>query len=162
MVILVVIVQVKYLSTQPFEEYFKVVAAQITMTRTPASNWTPWYMDASNIAKVQCLICGEDFVRKNSRMLSHLGYIPDTGVRDNNVRLCKNVKPDVLRAFRGCGGIAPDLPEPAELQHIQGSAESEEPICQGSQSSTMHASCDASQNLAAACGPIRNSSGTAS
>jgi len=95
-------------------------------------------------------------------MLSHLGYIPDTDVRDNNVKLCKNVKLDVLHAFCRCGGIAPDLPEPVESQHLQGSAESEEPICQGSQSSTMHASCGASQNLAAACGSILNSSGIAS
>ena len=40
-------------------------------------------------------------------MLSHLGYIPDTGVRDSNVKLCKNMKPDVLHAFHGCGGLAP-------------------------------------------------------
>jgi hypothetical protein len=72
------------------------------------------------------------------------------------------MKPDVLRAFCECGDVAPTPPEPAESQHLQGSAESEEPICQGSQSSTMHASCGASQNLAAACGPIRNSSGTTS
>jgi hypothetical protein len=72
------------------------------------------------------------------------------------------VKPDVLRAFRECGGVAPAPSEPAELQHLQGSAESEEPICQGSHSSTMHASCGTSQNLAAACGPIRNSLGIAS
>jgi hypothetical protein len=72
------------------------------------------------------------------------------------------MKPDVLRAFCECGDVAPTPPEPAESQHLQGSAESEEPICQGSQSSTMHASCGASQNLAAACRPIRNSSGTAS
>jgi hypothetical protein len=111
---------------------------------------------------VQCLVCGEDFTKKNSRMLSHLGYIPSTSARDSNVKLCKNMKPDVLRAFRECGGVAPTPSEPAESQHLQGSAESEEPICQGSQSSTMHASCGASQNLAAACGPIRNSSGTAS
>jgi hypothetical protein len=105
---------------------------------------------------------GDDFTKKNTRMLSHLGYIPSTGTRDNNVKLCKNVKPDVLRAFHGCGGLAPAPPEPAESQHLEGSAENEEPICQGSQSSTMHASCNASQNLAAACGPIWNSSGTAS
>jgi hypothetical protein len=72
------------------------------------------------------------------------------------------MKPDVLRAFCECGGVAPIPPESAESQHLQGSAESEEPICQVSQSSTMHASCGASQNLAAACGPIWNSSGTAS
>jgi hypothetical protein len=94
-------------------------------------------------------------------MLSHLGYIPSTGARDSNVKLYKNVKPDVLRAFRECGGVAPTAPKPAESQHLQGSTESEEPICQGSQSSTMHASCGASQNLAVTCGPIRNSSGTA-
>jgi hypothetical protein len=155
-------VQIKFSSTQPSEDYFKVVAAHITMTRTPVSNWTPWYVDLQNTTKVQCLVCGEDFTKKNSRMLSHLGYIPSTGARDNNIKLCKNVKPDVLHAFRECGGVAPAPPEPTEWQHLQGSAESEEPICQGSQSSTMHASCGASQNLAAACGPIRNSSSTAS
>jgi hypothetical protein len=162
LVILVVLVQIKFFSTQPSEDYFKVVAAHITMTRTPVSNWTPWYVDLQNTTKVQCLVCGEDFTKKNSRMLIHLGYIPSTSARDSNVKLCKNVKPDVLRAFRECGGVAPTPPEPAELQHLQGSAESEEPICQGSHNSTMHASYGASQNLAAACGPIRNSSGTAS
>ena len=89
-------------------------------------------MDVPNTAKVQCLICEEDFVKKNSRMLSHLGYIPGTSARDNNVRLYKNVKPHVLRAFRRCGGIAPSLSELVEMQHLQDSAESEELICQGS------------------------------
>jgi hypothetical protein len=77
-------------------------------------------------------VCGEDFTKKNSRMLSHLGYIPSTDARDSNVKLCKNVKLNVLRAFRDCGGVAPTPPEPAESQHLQGSMESEEPICQGS------------------------------
>ena len=95
-------------------------------------------------------------------MLSYLGYIPSIGARENNVKLCKNMKPDMLRVFHGCGGIAPAPFELVELQHLQGSGESEEPICQGSQSSIMHASCGASQNLAAACGPIQNSSSTAS
>jgi hypothetical protein len=72
------------------------------------------------------------------------------------------MKLDMLRAFCGCGGVAPTTPESVDLQYLQGSAKSEEPICQGSQSSTMHASCGASQNLAAACGPIQNSSGIAS
>jgi hypothetical protein len=67
--------------------------------------------------------------RRISRMLSHLGYIPSTGTRDNNVKLCKNMKPDMLLAFRGCGSLAPAPPEPAESQHLQGSGESEEPIC---------------------------------
>jgi hypothetical protein len=159
--ILVVVVHINFFSTQLFEDYFKIVAAQITMTRTPASNWTPWYVDLQNNTKVQCLVCGEDFTKKNSRMLSHLGFIPSTGARDSNVKLCKNVKPNVLRVFHGCGDVASTPPEPAESQHLQGSAESVEPICQGSHSSTMHASYGASQNLAAACGPIRNSSGIA-
>jgi hypothetical protein len=86
-------------------------------------------VDLQNTTKVQCLICREDFTNKNSRMVSHLGYIPSTGARDSNVKLCKNVKQDVLRAFHECGGVAPIPSEPAELQHLQGSAESEEPIC---------------------------------
>jgi hypothetical protein len=95
LVILVVLVQMKFFSTQPSEDYFKVVAAPITMTRTPVSNWTPWYVDLQNTTKMQCLICGEDFTKKNSRMLSHLGYIPSIGEQDSNFKLCKNVKPDV-------------------------------------------------------------------
>jgi hypothetical protein len=79
MFILVIVVQINFFSTQPFEDYFKVVAAQITMTRTPASDWTPWYVDLQNSIWVQCLVCGEDFTKKNSRMLRHLGYIPSTG-----------------------------------------------------------------------------------
>jgi hypothetical protein len=112
--------------------------------------------------RVQFRICGDAFTKKNTRMFIHLGYIRSSGARDNNVKLCKNMKPDVLCAFCGCGGVAPTPPEPTESQHLQGSAESEEPICHGSQSFTMHESCGASQNLAAACGPIQNSSGTAS
>jgi hypothetical protein len=122
-------VQTNFFSTQPFEDYFKVVAVLITMTRTPASNWIPWYVDLQNTTKVQCLVCREDFTKKNSRMLSHLGYIPSTGARDSNVKLYKNVKPDVLCAFRECGDVAPALPEPAESQHLQGSVERKEPIC---------------------------------
>jgi hypothetical protein len=97
MFILVIVVQINFFSTQPFEDYFKVVAAQITMTRTPASDWTPWYVDLQT-GRVQCLICGEDFTKKNSRMLSHLRYIPSIGARDSNVKLCKNVKPNMLHA----------------------------------------------------------------
>jgi hypothetical protein len=67
--------------------------------RTPISNWTPWYVGLQKTTKMQCLVCGEDFTKKNSRMLSHLGYIPSTGVRDSNVKLCKNVKPDVCVHF---------------------------------------------------------------
>jgi hypothetical protein len=85
--------------------------------KTHVKNWTPWYVDLQNTTKVQCLVCGEDFTKKNSRMLSHLGYIPSTGARDNNVKLCKNVKPDVLSAFRECGGVAPTPSEPAVLRN---------------------------------------------
>jgi hypothetical protein len=78
------------------------------MTRTPASDWTPWYVDLGD-SRVRCRICRDDFTKKNGRMLSHLGYICSNGQRDNNVKLCKNMKPDVLCAFRGCGGVALNL-----------------------------------------------------
>jgi hypothetical protein len=96
----------QFFSTQPFEDYFKVVVAQTTMTRTLASDWTPWYVDLGD-GRAQCLICGDAFTKKNTRILSHLGYIPSSGARDNNVKLCKNMKLDVLHVFHGCGGLAP-------------------------------------------------------
>ena len=66
MVILVVVVQIKFFSIQPFEEYFKVVAAQVTLMRHVGSNWTSSYVDVQNTTKVQCLIlwggyCKEEF-----------------------------------------------------------------------------------------------------
>jgi hypothetical protein len=102
-----------FFSTQPSKDYSKVVTAQTTMTRTPASDWTPWYVDLGD-GRVQCRICGDYFTKNNMRMLSHLGYIRSSGARDNNVKLCKNKKPDVLRAFRECGGVVPAPPELAE------------------------------------------------
>jgi hypothetical protein len=73
-------------------------------------------------------------------MLSHLEYIRSNGERDTNVKLYKTMKSGVAYAFRGCGGVVPTLLEPAELQHLQGSVQSEEPICQGTPSSIMHES----------------------
>jgi hypothetical protein len=64
---------------------------------------------------MKCRICGDIFTKKNARMLSHLRYIGSIGKRDNNVRLCKNMKPNVVCAFRGCVGVALAPPEPVEL-----------------------------------------------
>ena len=60
---------------------------------------------------MQCWIYSNDFTKKYGRMLSQLEYIHSSGEQDNNVKLCKNMKPDVLHAFCGCGGMAPALPE---------------------------------------------------
>jgi hypothetical protein len=135
------------------EANFKVLAAEAIMTRTTLSDWIPWYVEEPDnnnnnmLHKVKCRICGDNFTKKNSSMLSHLGYIRNTSERDNNVRLCKNMKPDVACAFCKYSGVAPAPPEPAESQHLQGSVQSEEPICQGTPNSTMQESCGASQNL---------------
>jgi hypothetical protein len=116
------------------------------MTRGIDRYWSPWYAhELEN--KVTCQICGNSFTKKNCRMLSHLGYIQSNGKRDTNVKLCKNMKPDVGCVFRGCGGVAPTPLEPIESQHLQGSAQSEEPICQGTPSSIIYKSYGASQNL---------------
>jgi hypothetical protein len=68
---------------------------------------------------------------------------------------------DVVGAFRACGGVAPAPLEPTKLQHLQGSTQSEELICQGTPSSIVHESCGASQNLAEAPAANWNSSTTA-
>jgi hypothetical protein len=86
--------------------------------------------ESENEVKYQ--ICGDIFTKKNARMLSHPRYIYNTSERDNNVRLCKNMKPDMARAFRGCSGVALAPPKPAKSQHLQGSVQIKEPICQGS------------------------------
>ena len=98
-----------FFSTQPFEEYFKVVAAQTTITRGAISNWTPWYVELTK-KKVKCQICRDILTKKNGRMLNHLGYICNSGERDNNVKFCKNMKRDMACAFCGCGGVAPIPP----------------------------------------------------
>jgi hypothetical protein len=108
------------------EANFKVVVAEAIMTRSTISDWTQWYVEELE-NKVKCQICGDIFTKMNARMLSYLGYICSTGMKNNNVRLCKNMKPDVAHAFCGCGGVAPL--EPAESQHFQGSTQSKEPIC---------------------------------
>jgi hypothetical protein len=75
------------------------------MTRTPANDWTPWYVELIE-NKVKCRIYGDIFTKRNGRMLSHLGYIRSNGVRENNVKLCKNIKPDMVQAFCGYSGVA--------------------------------------------------------
>jgi hypothetical protein len=56
-----------FFSTQPFEDYFKVIVAQTTMTRIPASDWTTWHLDLGD-GRVQCRICGDAFTKKNTRI----------------------------------------------------------------------------------------------
>jgi hypothetical protein len=142
------------------EANFEVLATKAIMMGTTLSNWTPWYveeLDNNNnnmLDKVKCWICGDSFMKKNSRMLSHLEYIRSTGERDNNIRLCKNMKPDVARVFRECSGVAPTPLELVESQHLQDSTQNEESICQGTLSSTMQEPCEASQNLPPLLGPF--------
>jgi hypothetical protein len=83
------------------------------MTRGIDRYWSPWYAhELEN--KVTCQICGNSFTKKNCRMLSHLGYIRTNGERDTIVKLCKKMKPNVVRAFQRCGDVAPASPEPTE------------------------------------------------
>ena len=104
--------------------------------RTTISNWTFWYVEELD-NKVKCWICRDNFTKKNARMLNHLRYICSTGKKDNNVRLCKNMKPNVAHAFCGCTGVALAPLEPAKLWHLHGSAQKKESICQGTRSSTI-------------------------
>jgi hypothetical protein len=69
------------------EANFEVLPTEAIMTRTTLSDWTPWYVEEldnnnnNNLHKIKCRICGDTFTKKNSRMLSHLGYIRSTGER---------------------------------------------------------------------------------
>jgi hypothetical protein len=74
-----------------YKARFEVVAAKATMTRAAVNNWTTSYVkELENNVKYQ--ICGDIFIKKNERILSHLRYICSTDERDNNVRLCKEHK----------------------------------------------------------------------
>jgi hypothetical protein len=84
------------------KDNFEVVAAEAIMMRSIVSDWTLWSVEELE-NKVKCQICGDIFTKKNARMLSHLGYIHSTIERDNNMRLCKNMKPDMAHPFCGCG-----------------------------------------------------------
>jgi hypothetical protein len=75
------------------------------MTRGTISNWTPWYVEEPE-NEVKCQICRNIFTKRNGRMLNYLGYIRSSGEKDNNVRLCRNMQPNVASAFCGCGSVA--------------------------------------------------------
>jgi hypothetical protein len=83
------------------------------MTKSTISNWTLWYVDKLN-NKVTCRICGNSFIKKNVKMLSHLGNANMNGQKDIGVELCKNIKPEMEGAFQRCGSVASILQEPTE------------------------------------------------
>ena len=115
------------------------------MTKTSASDWTPWYTDEPN-SRVRCLLCNESFAKKPARMLSHLGYVDKQGSRNTGVRLCRRLKPEVKLAFQTCGGIAPAAPIPrttnAESCNV---ANNEVEHCISTPTPTMGDSCGGSQ-----------------
>jgi hypothetical protein len=68
------------------------------MTRNIVSKKIPWYVDELD-NKVICQICGYSFMKKDVRMLNHLRCANRNGQRDSNIKLCKNMKPEVAPVF---------------------------------------------------------------
>jgi hypothetical protein len=50
-------------------------------------NWSDWYAEVA-LGKVKCLMCEALFIRKPTRMLSHLGYEGPSSIYDKGVSLC--------------------------------------------------------------------------
>jgi hypothetical protein len=69
-----------------------------------------WYAEAT-LGKVKCLLCEASFVKKASRMLSHLGYEGPYGIPDKGVSLCQRTIPEIRRLFHECSGTFPLYPE---------------------------------------------------
>jgi hypothetical protein len=69
-------------------------------------NSSGWYTEATT-GKVKCLLCEASFVKKASRMLSHLGYEGPKGVRNKGGSLCQRATPEIRRLFHECRGIFP-------------------------------------------------------
>jgi hypothetical protein len=72
-------------------------------------NLSGWYAEAPP-RKVKCLMCEASFVKKSTRMLSHLGYEGPSSVRDKGVSLCRRTTPEIRRFFNEFGGIFPLYP----------------------------------------------------
>lgn len=72
------------------------------------AGWLGWYTEPTP-GKVKCKYCAMVFARRNSRLLSHLGYVPDGGHRDSGVSLCPRAGPKVKDAFARCGGKFPSF-----------------------------------------------------
>jgi hypothetical protein len=69
-------------------------------------NLSDWYAEAPP-GKVKCLMCEASFMKKPTRMLSHLGYEGPSGVCDKGVSLCRRTTPEIRRLFNKCGGVFP-------------------------------------------------------
>jgi hypothetical protein len=104
------------------EAILQVIAAcldlETTMMRGSVSNWTTWYVDDFK-NKETCWICFDSFTKKSGRMLSYLRYILGIGQRNLIIKICKNMKLEMARAFRGCSSMPAPPPKPAELQQLQ-------------------------------------------
>jgi hypothetical protein len=130
------------------------------LTNNIVKNWTLWFMDELD-NKVTCQICGKLFIKKNVRMLSHLGYATKNGGRDTTVNFYKNVKLELAGAFGGCSGVTPTPLRSTKLYQLQCIIQSEESTCQGIITSTMYKTCSPSKILAAPLVSIPNTSTTA-
>ena len=75
--------------------------------------WSPWYNETSN-NKVTCKLCNSTFAKKPTRMLSYLGYIPPSGVREKGVSVCPRLTREYRLLFLQCGGKFPLRPSEAE------------------------------------------------
>jgi hypothetical protein len=69
-----------------------------------------WYAEGTT-GTVKCLLCEASFVKKGTRMLSHLGYEGPYGVRDKGVSLCRKTTLEIRRLFHECGGTFPMYPK---------------------------------------------------
>jgi hypothetical protein len=64
---------------------------QTKMMRSIVNNWIRWYVNELD-NKMTCRLCDDSFIKKNVKILSHLGYGNRNGQRDTGVKLCKNIE----------------------------------------------------------------------
>lgn len=74
-----------------------------------SKDFSPWYgIPSPN--KVQCKACKAVFAKKHGRMLSHLGYVGPSGLRDTGVSLCSMLTSANRARFLRCKGKFPESP----------------------------------------------------
>ena len=101
----------------PYSNNFFHRQIEVPMMLNKLENMWAWYVGGI-IGKVKCLLYEASFVKKGTRMLSHLGYEGPNGIHDKGVSLCQRATPEIKRLFHEYGGVFSLYPERVGVAYL--------------------------------------------